>query len=115
MQKKLLYFFLMFSTVWLMQGCSLNSRLKKADKEFSMGEYFSAGEKYRKLFSQIPAKDKTTRAKVVFNQAECSRLLNYANAEQMYANAIRFGYPDSLVYLRYAQVLHRNGKYDLVS
>lgn len=115
MQKKLLYFFLMFSTVWLMQGCSLNSRLKKAEKEFSMGEYYSAGEKYRKLFSQIPAKDRGTRAKVLFNQAECARLLNYTNAEQMYANAIRFGYPDSLVYLRYAQVLHRNAKYDLAA
>ena len=33
----------------------------------------------------------------------------------MYANAIRFGYPDSLVYLRYAQSLHRNAKYDLAA
>ncbi|MBN2767158.1 MAG: OmpA family protein [Paludibacteraceae bacterium] len=98
-----------------MQSCSLNARLKKADKEFNMGEYFSAGEKYRKLFSQIPAKDRDTRAKVLFHQAECYRLLNYHNAEQMYANAIRFGYPDSLVYLRYAQSLHRNAKYDLAA
>jgi len=29
----------------------------------------------------------------------------------MYKNAIRFGYPDSIVYLRYAQVLQRNAKY----
>jgi len=48
---------------------------------------------------------------VAFNQAECYRILNYNNAEQMYKNAIRFGYPDTIVYLRYAQVLQRNAKY----
>lgn len=97
----------------LLQGCSLKSRIKKADKQFEMGEYYGASEKYKKLFSKVPVKNPDLRASVAFNQAECYRMLNYANAEQMYAVALRFGYPDSLVYLRYAQVLQRNAKYDL--
>ena len=111
MQKKHLYFILILSTVIFTQGCSLNSHLKKADKQYEAGEYFAAGESYRKLFSKIPAKDKELRARVAFNQAECSRILNYSNAEPIYNNAIRFGYTDSLVFLRYAQALQRNTKY----
>lgn len=111
MQKKHLYFILILFTVIFTQGCSLNSHLKKADKQYEAGEYFAAGESYRKLFSKIPAKDKELRARVAFNQAECSRILNYSNAEPIYNNAIRFGYNDSLVFLRYAQALQRNTKY----
>lgn len=115
MLKKLLYVLLIASTTFLFQGCSLKSRIKKADKQFEIGEYYGASERYKKIFSKIPAKDKLLRARLYYNQGECFRLLNYANAEQMYANAIRFGHTDSLVYLRYAQVLQRNGKYDAAS
>lgn len=111
MLKKITYLLLATLSVFLIQGCSLKTRINKADKQFKMGEYYAAGESYKRVFSRIPAKDKTLRANVAFNQAECYRILNYNNAEQMYKNAIRFGYPDSIVYLRYAQVLQRNAKY----
>ena len=109
--KKFLYLLLISATMLLLQGCSLNSRIKKADKQFESGEYFAAGTSYKRIFSKIPAKDKDLRARVAFRQAECSRILNYNNAEQMYNNSIRFGNTDSLVFLRYAQVLQRNAKY----
>ena len=109
--KKLLYLLLISATVFLLQGCSLNSRIKKADKQFESGEYFAAGTSYKRVFSKFPAKDKELRARVAFRQAECSRILNYNNAEQMYNNSIRFGNTDSLVLLRYAHVLQRNAKY----
>ena len=111
MQKKHLYFLLILSATILLQACSLKSKIKKADNQFEAGEYFAAGESYRKVFSKVPAKDKELRARIAFNQAECSRILNYSNAEPIYNNAIRFGYADSLVYLRYAQALQRNAKY----
>ena len=38
-------------------------------------------------------------------------MINNYRAEQAYQNAIRYKYADSIVYLRYAQVLHRTGKY----
>jgi peptidoglycan-associated lipoprotein len=51
------------------------------------------------------------RAHVAFNQGECYRILNNSKAQSAYKNAIRYHYPDSIVYLHYAQVLHYQGKY----
>lgn len=96
---------------FLLHGCGTTARLKKADKRFESGAYFSAADLYKRAYSGIPSKDRATRARVLFNMGECYRILNYSIAEQNYANAIRFGYPDSIVFLRYAQVLHRNANY----
>lgn len=102
---------LVFLAATLLQGCSLKSRIKKADKTFARGEYFSAGDLYKNVFIQVPSNDKPLRARIAFNQAECYCLLNNPRAEQAYINAIRNKYADTLVYLRYAQVLQRIGKY----
>ena len=92
----------------LVQGCSLKYRLKKTDKKFAQGEYYSAGNRYKNLYGRIPYSDKALRARVSFNQAECFRLINNnSRAEMAYQNAIRNKTTDTLVYLRYAQVLQR--------
>lgn len=111
MLKKLSYFLLLVMTIFLFEGCSLKARIKRADKQFAMGEYYAASIKYKKVLSRIPGRDKALRARIAFNQAECQRIINYNTAEQMYVNAIRSGYKDSVIYFRYAQVLQRNGKY----
>ena len=103
-------FILIIATI-LLQGCGKGARIKKIDKQYELGEYFVAGELYKKIYSTIPAKNKELRAKVAFRQAECLRLTNQKRAEQVYVQAIRNKYSDSIVYLRYAQVLQRNGKY----
>ena len=95
----------------LLQSCSLKSRIKKADKRFEIGEYYAAGDMYKRVYGLIPSKDKPLRARISFQQAESNRLINNTRAEQAYINAIRYKYQDSIVYLRYAQVLQRNGKY----
>lgn len=95
----------------LLQGCGVKSRLVKADKQFEAGEYAAAGALYSKLYSRIPYKESVTKSKVAYNQAECLRFLNHTRSEMMYSRAIRAKYQDSLVYLRYAQSLHRNAKY----
>ena len=48
---------------------------------------------------------------MAFQQGECYRTLNNSRAVSSYKNAIRYQYPDSIVYLHYAQVLHYQGKY----
>ena len=106
---KILFFIL--SVVFLLQGCSTAARLKKADKKYDNGEYFAAADLYKRLYSGISPKNKVVRARVSYNIAECYRILNFSLAEQNYINAMRNGYTDSIVFLRYAQVLHRNGKY----
>ena len=95
----------------LLQGCSLKSRIKKADKRFEIGEFYAAGELYKRIYGQIPSQDKQLRSRIAFQQGESNRLINNAKAEQGYSNAIKYKYQDSIVFLRYAQVLHRNAKY----
>ena len=96
----------------LLQGCSLKARIKRADKSFSKGEYYKAGDMYKNIYPRIPSTQKPLRGRIAFQQGECYRLINYNRAEQAYSNAIRYKYPDSIVYIRYAQVLQRVGKYD---
>lgn len=92
-------------------SCSAKSRLASADKKFEAGEYATALAEYSRVYSKIPYKEAATRSRVAFNQAECLRAMNHTRYEMMYSRAIRFDYPDSLVFLRYAQAQHRNGKY----
>ena len=92
-------------------SCSISSQVKRADKKYAIGEYYQAAEKYKEVYRRISSKDKAMRAHVAFNQGECYRILNNSKAQSAYKNAIRYHYPDSIVYLHYAQVLHYQGKY----
>ena len=111
MNNKLIISILLISTLFSMSSCSLNARIKKADRKYAIGEYYEAGEMYRQLYRKIPSKDKKLRAQIAFKQAESQRILNNARATSAYKNAIKYHYPDSIVYLHYAQVLHYQGKY----
>lgn len=95
----------------LLEGCNTTSRIKKADNRFEIGEYYAAGDLYKRCYSQLSSKDKPMRAYVAFQQGECYRLTNYYRAEQAFANSIRNNFSDSIVFLRYAQQLHKNRKY----
>ena len=95
----------------LLQGCGIGARIKKADKRFDIGEYYVAGELYKNIYPNLTIKEKSLRGKIAYRQAECFRLTNQGRAEQAYLNAIRNNYSDSIVLLRYAQVLQQNGKY----
>ena len=111
MRIKISLFAFILLAALMMQGCSLKARIKNADKRFAIGEYFAAGDLYKKVYGNIPSKQKPLRARVAFQQGECYRLINNNRAEQAYSNAIRYIYSDSIVFLHYAQVLQRLGKY----
>ena len=105
-----IYLIVLLSAIFF-AACSSTARVAKADKRYAVGEYFVAGDLYKKAYSGLPSKQKALRAKVAFRQGECYRLTNQSRAEQAYANAIRNKYSDSIVYLRLAQVLQKNEKY----
>lgn len=92
-------------------SCGVKARIKKADKRYAIGEYYAAGEIYRGTYKQVKVKNKPLRAYVAFQQGECYRYINNPRAITAYQNAIRNRYPDSTIYLHYAQVLHYQGKY----
>lgn len=107
-----------FSTILLFIGiliglssCSVSARIKKADKKYAIGEYYEASEMYRQVYKRVPTKNKPLRAHVAFMQAESQRIINNTRAASSYRNAIRYHYPDSIMYLHYAQVLQYQGKY----
>ena len=92
-------------------SCSIHARIKKADRKYAIGEYYEAGEMYRQAYRRIPTKERALRAHVAFQQGESFRVLNSSRAVSAYKNAIKYHYPDSIVYLHYAQVLQYQGKY----
>lgn len=95
----------------LTTACSPKSRLTTADRKFEAGEYASALSDYNKIYGRLTTKDAALRGKIAFNQAECLTYLGQTRNEMLYQRAIRNKYADSIVYLRFAQALHRNGKY----
>ncbi len=98
--------------VILFSSCSVKARVRKADKKYEIGEYYDAADLYKRCYSHIsPTKEKKLKARVAFRQGECYRILNIPRAANAYKNAIRYKYQDSIVYLRYAQTLHYQGKY----
>ena len=95
-----------------LSSCSIKQRVKKADRMYAIGEYYDAADLYKQCYSRIsPQKERAMKAHVAFNQGECYRILNNSRAVNAYKNAIRNKYQDSIVYLRYAQVLQYQGKY----
>jgi peptidoglycan-associated lipoprotein len=98
-----------------LMSCSINARISKADKRFELGEYYKAGEMYRSIYPNIPArKNKKQKAEVAFKMGNSYRLIeNNKRAETALKNAIRYGYKDSIVYYYYAEVLREMGKYEL--
>ncbi len=103
---------LLLALLTLLPSCGVKKRVKRADKRFEVGEYYTAADIYRSCYGKIsPKKHRDLKAYVAFRQAECYRLTNHNRAAFAYQNAIRYGYPDSVVYFGYAQTLHKNGDY----
>ena len=109
--KHIIIIFIVLILATIVQSCSIASRIKRADKKYNIGEYYTAAEMYRQTYKQINNKDKDLRAHVAFQQGECYRILNSSKANTAYKNAIRYNYPDSIVYIHYAQTLQYQGKY----
>ncbi len=104
--------YIALSLIVLLSSCSVMRDVRKADKHYSYGEYVEAAKIYSKAYRRIDAKEKALRAQVAYNQGECLRISNQSvKAENAYAKAIRYQYPNDTVYLQYASVLHKNGKY----
>lgn len=97
-----------------MPGCSVQKKIKRADRKFAIGEYYTAGDLYKQCYSRLSTKkDRELKGYVAYRQGECYRLINNQRATNAYNNALRCKYQlkDSTVYLHYAQALQYQGKY----
>ncbi len=105
--------FIFLAILLVLSSCSVNRQIKKADKKFEIGEYYRASSIYRSAYPRVKA-TKTERQKkayVAYKLGESYLLINEnEKAERAFANAVRYQYNDSTVYLLYADVLRKNEK-----
>lgn len=109
MHRKLIRLTYFTIIIALLGGCSSKKTLSKANKTYEIGEYNAAASLYRKSLKRI--KNNAQRAEVMYKQGECYSKLNFNQfASNSYRLAILFKYPDSVVYLKYGQVLASLGQ-----
>ncbi len=110
-QKYTLYIYSLLCSL-LFIGCGVENTVRQADQIYALGEYHAAAALYKKAYSQTDTKDKGKRAERAFMTAECYRRINMnAKAIASYANAIRYAYPDSIMYKHMADLLLQKGDY----
>ena len=96
----------------LLISCGVENTVRQADQSYALGEYHAAAALYKKAYSQTDTKDKPKRAERAFKTAECYRRINMnVKAMASYANAIRYAYPDSIMYKHMADLLLQKGDY----
>ena len=96
----------------LLSSCGTESIIRKADNSYALGEYHAASVMYKKAYTKTDPKEKDKRAERAFMTAECYRRINMnAKALAAYLNAIRYGYPDSVVYKHTAGLQLQKGDY----
>ena len=98
----------------LLTGCSVQQKIKRADKKFAIGEYYTAADIYKSCYSRLSTKkDRELKGYVAYRQGECYRLINNPRAANCYQSALRCKYQmqDSTIFLHAGQVLQYQGKY----
>ena len=98
--------------VFILSSCGVAHTLKKAEEYLAVGEYYDAGNQYKKAFRMIPAKERSKRGEIALKQARCYAKINQSvRAAAAYANAVRYGKADKNDMLNYARQLLKQGKY----
>lgn len=94
-------------------ACSVTKSIKKADKRYDIGEYYTAAEKYKQVYKRIPKERKDLKGYVTFQQGQCYRILNDPKAVTAYktASTHKYFHTDSTLFRNYAYVLQYYGKY----
>ena len=97
-----------------LSSCSIQQRVKRADKKFAIGEYYSAADIYKSCYSRLSTKkDRELKGYVAYKQGECYRMINNPRAVNAYQSALRCKYhlQDSTIFLHAGQALQYQGKY----
>ena len=95
----------------LSEGCGVSHQTRVAATTFDNGEYFKSIASYRKIYTQL--KDREKKAAVQLKIAEAFyKIGQYRQAESYFKSAIFKDPSDMTTFLRYAEVLRANGKYD---
>ncbi len=103
---------LLLITCGLLFSCQ-TVNLDKARDHYARGEYHEAANAYRELYRKLSREQRAMRGVIAYEMAENYRHLNQSTrAATAYRNAIRYGYPDTLMVYHLARMLHQEGKYE---
>lgn len=103
--------YLCFAALLLLCSCGAEISLRKGDQSYALGEYQEAAAKYKKAYAGISSQEKELRASTAFKLGESYRHINYVpRALAAYQNAVRYKYPDSIVYRHLADMQRYSGK-----
>lgn len=111
MKRFLSYTFIIYIFLAFFVSCR-SAKLSDAEEKQRIGEYYEAAAIYRRVYTKTSPKKRDLRGYVAFRMAECNRMINStAKAVSGYMNALRYDYPDSILYLRLGQMQQKNGRY----
>lgn len=113
-RRNILFLFAFGLVVCAISGCSVQKKIKRADKKFAIGEYYNAADIYKQCYGQLSSKkDRALKGYVAYQQGECYRLINNPRAVNAYQNALRNKYylQDSTIFLNCGLALQYQGKY----
>lgn len=111
MKRFLSYTFIIYVFFALFVSCR-SAKLSDAEEKQRIGEYYEAAAIYRRVYTKTSPKKRDLRGYIAFRMAECNRMINStAKAVSGYMNALRYDYPDSILYLRLGQMQQKNGRY----
>ena len=113
-RRNILFLCALSLVVSAISGCSVQKKIKRADKKFAIGEYYNAADIYKQCYGQLSSKkDRALKGYVAYQQGECYRLINNPRAVNAYQNALRNKYylQDSTIFLNCGLALQYQGKY----
>ena len=111
---KHIFRFVLCALLCVLSSCSIQQRVKRADKKFAIGEYYTAADLYKSCYSRLSMKkDRQLKGYTAYKQGECYRILNNTRAVNCYQSALRCKYhlQDSTIFLNCGLALQYQGKY----
>lgn len=98
--------------VSIFSACGVDQTLRKADKLWQIGEYADAAATYRKVYQQLPSKEKARKGAVSLQMARCYNRLNATpRALAAYQTGLRYGQSTLHDRLTFARLLLKAGQY----
>ena len=75
----------------LFSSCGIDNNIKKGEAYLALGEYYDAGEQFKKAYSKTPAKEREKRGMLALKMAHCYKRINASQkAVGAYRNAVRY-------------------------
>lgn len=96
----------------MLYSCAADNAMRKGEKFLALGEYYDAGEQFRKAYTKTPVKERELRGQRALKAATCyAHVGNTAKALSAYRNAVRYNQASSNDRLTFARLLLKNGEY----